>query len=48
MLEFITDDIVLLDGDYFLYIDNTDCGALSELVPLHLGPKVPYSPEIPF
>jgi hypothetical protein len=48
MLDFITADIVLIDGDYFEYIDNSDCNAPSELIPLYFGPKLPYSPEIPF
>lgn len=48
MFEFITDNIVLIDGDYFEYIDNTDCNAPSVILPINLGPQVPYSPEIPF
>ncbi len=48
MFDLFTADIVLINGDYFYYIDNFDNNAPSELIPLHLGPNLPYSPEIPF
>ena len=52
MFEIITDDIVLINGDYFEYIDDFENEDF-QLIPLCLGPALPhsplpYSPEIPF
>ncbi len=48
-MNFITDDIFLdTDGTYYLYVDNSDCNAMSEWAPLEIGPCQKYSPEIPF
>lgn len=52
MLDFITADIVLINGDYFYYNDDFENGDF-QLIHIYLGPKLPssplpYSPEIPF
>ena len=48
-MNFISDDIFLdADGNYILYVDNSDCNAMPEWAPLEIGPGQKYNPEIPF
>ena len=35
-------DIILIDGNYYEVIDNSDCNAFDDYIPVELGPHISW------